>query len=207
MANKEIGSLTPAGTVDVADLLHLIQSGNSRKATVQQLVTLLGTLYQPLDSDLTAIAALSTTSFGRSFLTLANAAAVTALLDTASDANVRASAASKLFTTGLIESASALVTLTETAGAVAVDWDTFINGEVTVDQATVISNPTNGQPGTTRTIMVKGNNSTDRTITFGNQFLGEVPTITDCDSDRWYLLTIHCHTASHFVVSSKRSKG
>src|SRR5690349_6844727 len=34
--------------------------------------------YQPLDSDLTAIAALSTTSFGRSLLALADAAALAA---------------------------------------------------------------------------------------------------------------------------------
>lgn len=37
--------------------------------------------YQPLDSDLTAIAALSTTSYGRSLLTLANQAAMDALLN------------------------------------------------------------------------------------------------------------------------------
>jgi hypothetical protein len=37
-----------------------------------------GPTYQPLDSDLTAIAALSTTAFGRSLLTLANAAALKA---------------------------------------------------------------------------------------------------------------------------------
>lgn len=36
----------------------------------------LPTTYQPLDSDLSAIAALSTTSFGRALLTLANAAAL-----------------------------------------------------------------------------------------------------------------------------------
>ena len=37
-----------------------------------------GAQYQPLDSDLTAIAALSTTSFGRNLLTLANQAALKA---------------------------------------------------------------------------------------------------------------------------------
>lgn len=37
-----------------------------------------GTSYQPLDSDLTAIAALATTSYGRSLLTLANQAALQA---------------------------------------------------------------------------------------------------------------------------------
>lgn len=128
-------------------------------------------------------------------------------VDKASDANVRAAAADKVVTSDRIESASAIVTLTETSGAVAVDWDSFINGVVVVDQATVISNPTNGQPGTWRTLEVQGNDGTDRTITFGNQFLGEVPTITDCDSGRFYMLMIYCRTATHFVVSSKRSFG
>ena len=39
-------------------------------------VAVTGVEYQPLDSDLTAIAALTTTSFGRSLLTLANQAAM-----------------------------------------------------------------------------------------------------------------------------------
>lgn len=140
---------------------------------------------------------------GTGILANANDVAV----DKASDANVHAAVSNKVVTSDLIESASAIVTLTETAGAVAVDWDTFVNGEVTVDQATVISNPTNGQPGTWRTILVLGNDTTDRTITFGNQFLGEVPTITDADSTRAYLLAIYCRTTTHFVVSSKKAMG
>lgn len=43
------------------------------------------TYAQPLDSDLTAIAALTTTSYGRTFLTLANQAATMALLSAASE--------------------------------------------------------------------------------------------------------------------------
>lgn len=141
---------------------------------------------------------------GMSFSTITSSGSVA--IDKATDANVRAATSNKVITADLLESAAAIVSLTETAGAVAVDWDTFINGSVTVDEATVISNPTNGQPGTWRTIMVQGNDGTDRTITFGNQFLGEVPTITDCDSAKWYLLTIFCYTTTHFVVSAKVAK-
>lgn len=129
------------------------------------------------------------------------------VVELATDAELQSATSGKAVTTGQIESASAFVALTETAGAVAVDWDTFINGEVTVDQATAISNPTNGQPGTWRTIIVKGNDATDRAITFGNQFLGEVPTITDCDTDRWYALDIQCVTTSHFAVTARKVKG
>jgi hypothetical protein len=127
-------------------------------------------------------------------------------VDKASDANVRAAASNKVLTTDLVESASAGVALTD-AATVAVDWDAGINFTLTVTANRAIGNPTNGQPGTWRTIMVQANSTTDRTVTFGNQYLGEVPTITDCDSDRWYLLSIYCHTTTHFVVSSKKAKG
>lgn len=53
-------------------------TGTQAESTVVNLVTDLAGK-QPLDSDLTAIAALTTTSFGRSFLTLADAAAARTL--------------------------------------------------------------------------------------------------------------------------------
>jgi hypothetical protein len=127
-------------------------------------------------------------------------------IDKASVANVRAAASNKVLTSDLVESASALVSLTD-AATVAVDWDAGINFTLTVTANRVIGNPTNGQPGTWRTIYVVGNDATDRTITFGNQYLGEVPTITDADSGRAHLLMIYCRTTTHFVVSSKRALG
>lgn len=65
--------------------------------------------YQPLDSDLTAIAALSTTSYGRAFLTLANQAALMALLSAASDT-----------ASGVVELATSAETITGTDAARAV---------------------------------------------------------------------------------------
>lgn len=73
------------GTVDVVSnvatstILGRVTSGSgdSEELTATQVRTLLdlASLYQPLDSDLTSIAALSTTSYGRAFLALADAAA------------------------------------------------------------------------------------------------------------------------------------
>lgn len=105
-----------------------------------------------------------------------------------------------------LETASAKVALTD-AGTVAIDWDAGINFSLTVTANRILGNPTNGQPGTWRTIMVQGDDATDRTITFGAQYLGEVPVITDCDNTRWYLISIYCESASHFVASSKRARG
>jgi hypothetical protein len=127
-------------------------------------------------------------------------------VDKATAANIRAAASNKVVTSDGIESACAAVALSD-ASTVAVDWDAGIFFTLTVTANRQIGNPTNGQPGTTRYILVQGNNTTDRTITWGNQYLGEVPAVSDCDSGVWYLFIIFCVTSSHFVVSTKRAKG
>jgi len=218
MTDKQVSELTAAGALTGAELLHVVQGGNSRQTTLALIAALVDlSSRQPLDSDLTAIAALTTTAYGRALLTLANAAALTAainaattslpgIVEKATDAEVRAATADKYISADHIETASAPVALVD-AGPVAVNWDSGIFFTLTVTAARQIDNPTNGQPGTCRYILVQGNNTTDRTITFGANFLGAVPTITDCDDTKWYLLTLFCVTASHFNVSAIRSKG
>ena len=71
----------------------------------------------------------------------------------------------------------------------------------------ILGNPTNGQPGTTRTVLVKGDSGTLRVLTFGNQYLGTVPVLNDATSARWYLLTIQCITNTHFVATSVKAFG
>ncbi len=53
----------------------------TRDTELATAISALSAVYQPLDSDLTAIAALTTTTFGRSLLILADAAALTAQID------------------------------------------------------------------------------------------------------------------------------
>lgn len=131
----------------------------------------------------------------------------TGVVEHATDAEIRAATAGNLvMIASALETAAAVVTLTD-AATIAVDWDTFINAQVTLTANRALGNPTNGQPGTWRTIMVKGNDATDRTLTFGANYLGDVPAITTADSTRFFLLSIFCVTTSHFVVSSKRALG
>lgn len=153
---------------------------------------------------LTPVTPLSITTTSLSIAVGSDSAA--GIVEGATDAEVWAATADKFMDAALLETAAALVALVD-AGPVAVNWDNGVNFSLTVTAARAIGNPTNGQPGTWRTILVQGNNTTDRTITFDTQFLGETPTITDCDDTKWYLLMIYCVTTSHFVVSSKRAKG
>lgn len=97
---SNLGSHTgkPANTdllalVDVSDTTQAA-SGSTKKVSYADLVTGLLTTsaaastYQPLDSDLTALAALTTTSFGRSLLELADAAAGRTALELGTAAQV-----------------------------------------------------------------------------------------------------------------------
>jgi hypothetical protein len=128
------------------------------------------------------------------------------LVEKATDAEVYASTTDKNLAADHLTSASAYVALSD-AGPVAWSWTDGINRVVTVTAARQIDNPTNEIPGTYRCILVKGNDATDRAITFGTEFLGTVPTITDCDDSRWYELTIKCIAASHFTVTAQKVKG
>lgn len=62
-----------AASLNGTDLVLIVQGGVLKRTTVADIGG--GGVWQPLDSDLTAIASLTTTPFGRSLLTLADAAA------------------------------------------------------------------------------------------------------------------------------------
>lgn len=123
-------------------------------------------------------------------------------VDIASTAEVRARAAGgKLITPLAIANASAPVVIAD-AATIAVDWTTFINGVVTMAGNRSLGAPSNGVPGTTATLLIKGNSGTARTLTFNAVYKGLLPVITDATSTQWYLLTVYCVDATHFVVTS-----
>lgn len=62
--------------VDAVDYSLRVRDADGAEVFYTANAQLSATLYQPLDTDLTAIAALATTAFGRTVLTMANAAAL-----------------------------------------------------------------------------------------------------------------------------------
>lgn len=95
----------------------------------------------------------------------------TGVVELATDAEIRAANAATAVLATHLETAAALVTLTD-AATIAVDWDTFINGIVTMAGNRTLGNPTNLQAGTWRTIWIQGNDGTDRTLTLGANYVG-----------------------------------
>lgn len=80
---KDSGVALDTNTGLTANSDSKIASQKAVKAYVDALSAAVAAGYQPLDSDLTAIALLATTTYGRSLLTLADAAALTAQLNVA----------------------------------------------------------------------------------------------------------------------------
>lgn len=134
-------------------------------------------------------------------------AVATGVVKHASVSEVRAATTGNLvLTAAILESAAALVSLTD-AATVAVDWDAAINFSLTIAGNRTLGTPTNSQPGTWRSVYVVGNDATLRTLTFSSDYRGDVPVIANISNAREYLLTIFCKNSSHFVVSSKRAFG
>lgn len=113
--------------------------------------------------------------------------------------------AGKFLTTDLIETASAYVTLAASSTPT-INWNDGVNREFIANSNSVFQTPSNAQPGTYRTVLVKGNDATLRQISFGAAFMGDVPTLTDVSSSKWYDITIKCITTSHFTASSKLAR-
>lgn len=121
-------------------------------------------------------------------------------LAAATAANVRAAVANKVVTADLIETASASVTLTDGA-TVAVDWDSFIFGILTMAGNRTLGNPTNGQPGTYRTLFVSGNDGTSRQLAFDTAYVGNDDAITAITSTTGrVLITLFCLNSGAFFV-------
>lgn len=137
-----------------------------------------GGSYQPLDSDLSAIAGLVTTSYGRAFLVLANAAAArtyiglgsSAVLDETTSAQFRNNTAGKVLTTDKAWGAAASVALTPGA-TVSIDLNAGLNFTLAMGGNYTLANPTNGKDGQSGKIEITQDATGSRTLSYGTSWL------------------------------------
>jgi hypothetical protein len=113
---------------------------------------------------------------------------------------VRAATANRVLQAGLLNSASALVALTD-ATTVALDWTAGINFTLTITTDRILGNPTNEIPGQFRTVFVISDGGPDE-LTFGSEYGGVPPTLDDITTTKGYLLTIFCRAAGQFLVTA-----
>lgn len=125
---------------------------------------------------------------------------VTGVVELADASEIRGASGSTVVTSGGIASASALTTPSGSSNF-APDWSAFIVADWTVNDNRTLSNPTNVIVGTTRYVFVRASSGT-RTISFGSNYKGDIPTLNDVTSSKWYLLCLVAYSSSHIVVTA-----
>lgn len=91
------------------------------------------------------------------------------------------------------------------ASNIVLDGSQFAQAEITLTGNAQLIQPTNFDRGT-KYVMVKGNNSTERELTFDTTyFKGDLPILTNITNSRWYLLCIVAYGNSHYIVTSTRA--
>lgn len=109
----------------------------------------------------------------------------------------------KALLSNAVKVASALVALTD-GTSIALDWTSGVTFSVTLAGNRTLSNPTNGEPGTWRTIVITQDATGSRTLAFGTDYKfpgGTAPTLSTAAS-AVDVLSILCVTASVFYVFS-----
>jgi len=159
MADTQISSLAAQNGASVSghDLLVIVDvsdtsmaaTGTNKKITYTELLNALGAVYQPVDSDLTAIAALNTTSYGRAFLALADAAAARTAIGAVIGTDVQAYDAELAALAGLTSAADKGIQFTG-AGTAGV-FDLTAAGKALLDDATAADQRTTLGLGTAAT--------------------------------------------------------
>ena len=131
---------------------------------------------------------------------VANLAAVKAF-DVATAAQVRSLTGATTMTPEKVLDALVATTPSGTSNF-APDWASFIAATWVVTANRVLSNPTNVIPGSTRSVTVKANTSAERTITFGNQYKGDLPTVAVTNA-AFVTLFLYAVSATEILVSDK----
>lgn len=153
-----------------------------------------GSSFQPLDSDLTAIAALPTAAFGRSLLELTDEADLQAaagvgtagLLDKATAAQFRNNTADKVLTADNVWGAASYVALTPGA-TVNIDLSLGINFTLAMSGNYTLANPTNLKEGQAGNILITQDATGSRTLAYGTAYKpigGSAPSLSTTSNAR-----------------------
>lgn len=85
---------------------------------------------------------------------------------------------------------------------VSFDWTAFISDYVILSGNRTLANPTGVIPGTTRAITFMGNSGTTRSLSFGSNYKGDLPTV-GVTSTSYVTLFFYAVSANQILVSEK----
>lgn len=80
------------------------------------------------------------------------------------------------------------------------DWSAFVSADWNVTSNRTLNNPTNVIPGTTRLVKIRASTSTERTISLGSNYKGNIPTATVTNA-KFLLVSLTAISSTEIVVS------
>lgn len=117
-------------------------------------------------------------------------------------ADVRAAAAGdKVIVAELLKDSTSLVNIGQVGSTVTPDWSSGIVFKSTLVFNGIFANPINVSIGQTRYLFILGNSPTPKTLSFGTNYKGALPTDTVTDTS-WLLLALVAYSTTHIVVTS-----
>jgi hypothetical protein len=122
-------------------------------------------------------------------------------IDKATAANIRARVSDKVLTGDGLSVAVAGVALTD-ATTIAINWTAGYFFTLTVTANRTLGNPSNVVAGSAITIAIYGNNSTERSLSFGANYRPALPEET-VTSTKGLLLTLFAETTTRIVPTWK----
>ncbi|MBM2336567.1 hypothetical protein JQX10_13160 [Sulfitobacter pseudonitzschiae] len=121
-------------------------------------------------------------------------------LDEATAAQIRGLSTSALgITTRRARDAAALITPSGASNWTP-DWSAFVSADWNVTANRTINNPTNVIPGTTRVIKIRANTGTERAISWGSNFKGNIPTAPVTNA-AFLFVTLTAISSTEIIVS------
>ena len=120
--------------------------------------------------------------------------------DSATPAQIKALTSSNTVTPSVLATAASEPGTISGGTSNTFNWSAAVNYTMSLTGNRTLSNPTNVLPGTTRVIVVSSSTSTTRTLAFGSNFVGDLPTVSVTNVAH-VVLFLYAVSATKIVVS------
>lgn len=129
-----------------------------------------------------------------------NKPAIPTLAPIAGTAGIASLSGGDTVTPGSLGTAAAAAGVISGGSSPSFNWSAAVNYTMALTGNRTLPNPTNVLPGSTRVIVVSSSTSTSRTLAFGSNFVGDLPTVAVTNTSNMVLF-LYAVSATKIVVS------
>jgi hypothetical protein len=146
------------------------------------------------------ITGLATVATSGSYNDLGDKPTIPTLAPIADTADIASLSGGDTITPGSLGTAAAAAGTISGGTSITFNWSEAVNYTMALTGNRTLPNPTNVLPGTTRVIVVSSSTGTTRTLAFGSNFVGDLPTVSVTNTSNMVLF-LYAVSATKIVVS------